>query len=155
VWDSLRKQVAAERQELHRLVETHRPLLDKCAAAPPNDIELSALAALLQSFYTGIENIFKRATLELGDRMPSSEYWHKELLDAMTQPSGQRGSVLSPELRGRLKEYMEFRHVFRHAYVFNLRWDRMKGLVLGCEETLKLLEDELDRFFAAGSGSGQ
>jgi hypothetical protein len=31
----------------------------------------------------------------------------------------------------------------------------MKPLVLGCEETLKLVEDELDRFFAAGTGSGQ
>jgi hypothetical protein len=31
----------------------------------------------------------------------------------------------------------------------------MKTLVLGCEETLKLLEDELDRFFAAGTGGGQ
>jgi hypothetical protein len=50
---------------------------------------------------------------------------------------------------------MEFRHFFRHSYVFFLRWDRMKPLVLGCEETLKLVEDELDRFFAAGTGSGQ
>ncbi len=28
----------------------------------------------------------------------------------------------------------------------------MKDLVMGCEETLKLLEVELDRFVAAGSG---
>jgi hypothetical protein len=151
----LRKQVAFERRQLHRLVDTHRPLLDRCAVNPPDDIELYALAALLHSFYTGIENIFKRTTLELGDRMPSSEFWHKDLLDAMTQPTRQRSSVLSPELRGRSKEYMEFRHVFRHAYIFNLRWDRMKALVLGCEVTLTLVEDELDRFFAAGTGSGQ
>jgi hypothetical protein len=45
---------------------------------------------------------------------------------------------------------MEFRHFFRHTYVFILRWDRMKPLVLGCEETLKLLEHELDQFFAGG-----
>jgi hypothetical protein len=31
----------------------------------------------------------------------------------------------------------------------------MKALVLGCEETLKLLEEELDRFFAARTGSSQ
>jgi len=47
-------------------------------------------------------------------------------------------------LRGRLKEYMEFRHFFRHTYVFSLRWDRMKGLVLGSEDTLRRLEAELD-----------
>lgn len=48
-------------------------------------------------------------------------------------------------------EYMEFRHVFRHAYTFNLRWDRMKTLVLGCAETLQLTERELDQFFQADS----
>jgi hypothetical protein len=155
VWDSLREQATLEREQLHRLLDVHRPLLEKCAASPPNDIELSALAAMLHSFYNGIENIFKRTCLELGDRSPSGEFWHKQLLDGMTQATSQRSPVLSPGLRGRLKEYMEFRHVFRHAYTFDLHWDRMKTLVLSCEETLKLLEDELDQFLGAGSRVGQ
>jgi hypothetical protein len=50
---------------------------------------------------------------------------------------------------------MEFRHAFHHAYTFNMRWDRMKTLVLGCEETLKLMEGELDRFFKAAAPRGQ
>jgi len=155
VWDKLREQVTLERGQLHRLLRVHRPLLAKCAVSPPNDIELSALAAMLHSFYNGIENILKRTTLELGDSMPGGESWHKELLDGMTQPTGNRKPVLSPGLRGRLKEYMEFRHAFRHAYTFDLRWDRMKTLVLGCEETLQLVEGELDRFFEAGTGGSQ
>ena len=152
MWDSLGEQVTLERGQLHRLLRVYRPLLEKCAASPPNDIELSALAAMLHSFYTGIENIFKRTTLELGDPMPGGESWHKDLLDGMTEVTGNRKPVLSPGLRGRLKEYMEFRHVFRHAYTFDLRWDRMKTLVLGCEETLQLVEGDLDRFFEAGTG---
>ncbi|MGB7591871.1 MAG: hypothetical protein WCD04_03315 [Terriglobia bacterium] len=152
MWDRLREQVALERGQLHRLLDVHCPLLAKCAVSPPNDIELSALAAMLHSFYSGIENIFKRTTLELGDPMPDGESWHKELLDGMTQPTGNRKPLLSPGLRGQLKEYMEFRHVFRHAYTFNLRWDRMKTLVLRCEEALQLVEGELDRFFEAGTG---
>jgi hypothetical protein len=127
-------------------------LLAKCAVSQPNDIELSALAAMLHSFFNGIENIFKRTTLELGDPMPGGESWHKELLDGMTQPTGNRKPLLSLGLRGQLKEYMEFRHVFRHAYTFDLRWDRMRTLVLGCEETLRLVEGELDKFFEAGTG---
>ena len=152
MWDSLREQVALERGQLHRLFRVHRPLLEKCVAIPPNEIELSALAAMLHSFYNGVENIFKRTILELGDPMPGGESWHKELLDGMAEATGNRKPLLSPGLRGRLKEYMEFRHVFRHAYIFDLRWDRMKTLVLGCEETLQLVEGELDRFFEAGPG---
>jgi hypothetical protein len=87
--------------------------------------------------------------------MPGGESWHKELLDSMTDATGNRNALLSPQLRGRLKEYMEFRHVFRHAYTFDLRWDRMKTLVLGCEETLQLVERELDQFFQAAPSGGQ
>ena len=154
MWDELRERVALERRQIHRLFRVHRALLEKCAASAPDDIELSALAAMLHSFYNGVENIFKRVTLELGDPMPGSESWHKELLDSMTEATGNRNAVLSPHLRSRIKEYMEFRHVFRHAYTFDLRWDRMKTLVLGCEETLRLVEAELDRFFEPGT-SGQ
>ncbi len=155
MWGRLREQVALEREQLHRLLDKYRPLLDRCVVSPPNDIELSALAAMLHSFYNGIENIFKRTALELGGAVPSGEFWHKELLDSMSRATGQRGPVLSPELRDRLKEYMEFRHVFRHAYTFDLRWDRMNTLVLGCEETLRRLERELDRFLEAGATGGK
>jgi hypothetical protein len=149
VWDELNEQVALERRQIHRLFRIHRALLEKCTARAPDDIELSALAAMLHSFYNGMENIFKRITLELGDPMPGSESWHKGLLDGMTEATANRNAVLSPHLRSRIKEYLEFRHVFRHAYTFDLRWDRMKALVLGCEETFQLMEADLDRFFGA------
>ncbi len=100
MWDRLRKQIALERKQLRRLLEVYRPLLDKSAASPPNDIELSALAAMLHSFYNGVENIFKRTAIEVDGGMPTGEFWHKELLDSMTRPTSQRGSVLSPELCG-------------------------------------------------------
>jgi hypothetical protein len=155
VWDRVRKQVALERQQLRRLLDTYHGLLRKCETSPPDDVELSALAAMVHSFYNGIENIFKRIAEELDGQLPrSSGFWHRELLDTMNRPGGVRPAVISENLVECLDSYLDFRHFFRHAYIFNLRWDRMKGLVLGCEGTLKLLEDELDRFFAAGAGSG-
>jgi hypothetical protein len=74
VWDSLQEQVTVERDQLHRLLDVHHSLLEKCAAMPPNEVELSALAAMLDSFYNGIENIFKRTTLELGDRCRAANF---------------------------------------------------------------------------------
>jgi len=146
VWDKLRKQSAVEQEQLHQLLRTYRPILEKCGASPPTEIELSGLAALLNSFYNGVENIFKRVCAELGDPLAEGEAWHKELLDGMAEATAHRKAVISARLRSRLKEYLEFRHFFRHAYIFTLRWDRMKGLVLGCEETLRQLESELDSF---------
>lgn len=144
--DRLRKQIAVELQQLNLLLDVHRPLLIKSVTEPPNDIEISALAAMLHSFYTGIENIFKRIVLELGDALPAGESWHRELLDSMTNPSTSRAAVISMPLRDRLREYLRFRHVFRQAYLFQLRWDKMSSLALECDETLRLLEVELDDF---------
>ena len=152
MWDKLRRQVTVERQQLHRLLEMYRPLIERCAVVPPDDTELSALAAMLHSFYNGFENIFKRVAAELDGGLPSGEFWHRELMDSMTMPIGERSAVLSEKLIERLDDYLEFRHFFRHAYTFDLRWDRMKTLVLGCEETLQLVEGELDRFFEVGTG---
>lgn len=142
----LNKQIAVEQEQLRRLLENYRPLLEKCAASPPTGIELSALAAMLHSFYNGIENIFKRVIMELDEPLPAGESWHQTLLAAMSETTSRRKTVISPELRDRLKEYMEFRHFFRHAYIFSLHWDRMRGLVLGSQSTLRQLETELDIF---------
>lgn len=60
MWHKLAKQINVEREQLRRLIEIHSRLLANCSSQPPNEIELSALVALLHSFYTGVENIFKR-----------------------------------------------------------------------------------------------
>ena len=143
---SLRKQIRVQRQQLNHLLETHRPLLAKCATAAPNPIELSALAALLHAFYGGVENIFKRVAVELDGALPGGATWHRALLDAMTCPSATHKPVISASLRERLRAYLDFRHVFRQAYTFELRWERMAQLVRGCDETLRALERELDAF---------
>jgi len=44
---------------------------------------------------------------------------------------------------------MNFRHVFRHAYSFELMWNKMEKLVLELEPTLNLLESELEQFIQA------
>jgi len=58
VWPRLRKHVAVEREQLRRLLADHSPLLAKCATGTPHWIEVSALAVMLHSFYSGVENIY-------------------------------------------------------------------------------------------------
>ena len=151
----LRKEIAFERQQLHRLLEECRPLLQKCTASRPSEPELYGLAAMLHSFYSGIENIFKRIAQELDAGPPQGEFWHRDLLDAMLVSGQGRPAVLSEELGERLEDYLQFRHAFRHMYIFNLRWERMKPLVVGCEESLRLLEEHLDRFLESSPGQGR
>jgi hypothetical protein len=57
--------------------------------------------------------------------------------------------VLSPELAARLVKYLEFRHFFRNAYLFQLCWDRMENEVRDVEAVWRLLEDEIAVFLKA------
>lgn len=146
MWAKLARQINVEREQLRRLIEIHSRLIANCASQPPNEIELSALAALLHSFYTGIENIFKRVVIELDGEAPRGEAWHRQLLDAVANPTTVRGALISESLRDTLSEYLAFRHVFRQAYSFDLRWEKMSTLVLNCEPTFRRLETELEVF---------
>jgi len=131
---------------LRRLLFGILRLLTKCSNTAPDDIELSALTATLHSFYTGVENIFKRVAVELDGEPVRGEAWHRELLSRMKTQTAHRPALLSAELHDTLNEYLRFRHVFRNAYSFDLDWEKMSPLVLRLEETLQELENALDDF---------
>jgi uncharacterized protein with von Willebrand factor type A (vWA) domain len=144
----LRGQTEVERRQLRRLLETHAGLLARCREGEPTVDELAALAAILHAFYNGVENIFKRVAATLDGGPPSGPFWHADLIEAMATAKPNRPALLSESLSETLQEYLDFRHVFRQAYSFELRWEKMKHLVLGLHEILRRLERELDAFLA-------
>jgi hypothetical protein len=146
VWPELKEQLEVEQAQLRQLFEVHRPLLEKCRSQEPNAIELSALGAFLHSFYTGVENLFRRVTLELGGRMPQGEAWHQRMLQEMMQADERRPAFISAELGEQLKIYLGFRHVFRQAYSFQLHWEKMAPLTHSLEETFVRLQSEIAVF---------
>lgn len=148
--DKLRKQVATELEQMRHLLGTHEALLNHSSDWEPSPVELSALAAMLHSFYNGVENILKRIAVEIDGAVPSGEFWHRDLLDTAMRPGTSRRAAISAELGERLGEYLVFRHFFRHAYMFDLQWDRMRGLVIDCEPTFQRLQAELQSFLQQG-----
>src|ERR1039457_1164045 len=103
-WDKFRRQQATEREQLQRLLSGIHQLLVKCRDTAPTEIELSALAATLHSFYTGAENIFKRVAVELDGQPVCGDAWHRELLLRMKTPAAHRPALLSEELHDTLNE---------------------------------------------------
>lgn len=136
----LRDEVQLELVQLHTLLDTFRPLLLKVVAIPPDAIEVAALAGLLHSFYNGIENILKRIAVHSGEPSPRSLAWHSELLESMAAAGPGRPAVLGSELLDRLRSCLGFRHMYRHSYTCQLRWEKMQPLVAEIESTLELLE---------------
>ena len=142
----LREEVELELALLGMLLSESKPLFRSVAERSPTRTETLAVAAVLHSFYNGVENIFKRIAASLESGLHRGQSWHQDILNSMASVTQNRPAVISDRLRTRLKLYLEFRHFFRHAYTFSLKWERMLPLVLACEETLRLLETELDEF---------
>lgn len=87
-------------------------------------LELAGVAALLHSFYNGIENVIKQIILSRGLPIPDGASWHRDLLNV----AGER-DVLSSELKDRIAPFLAFRHFFSHAYALDLNPLRMRPLV--------------------------
>ena len=155
MWPKLRKQIEVERQMLRQLLDDHAPLIEKCTHVEPDRIELSALAAMLHAFYSGIENVFKRVAIETQDDFPQGATWHKRLLESMTSEGKNRLAVISRELAEELRVFLDFRHVFRQAYTFQLRWARMSPLVSDCWKLFERFEKELDLFLQRTAGNAE
>lgn len=112
----LKKQVAAEMAHLDQLMASFEGLLDRASRRAPDLVELAALASLLHSFYSGVENILKRIAVELDGSSPSGDSWHRDLLSQMAQAGEKRPAVISPGLCARLAKYLAFRHVFSEFF---------------------------------------
>jgi len=132
---------------LERVTQEMEDLLAKCAQ-PPTRIELRAMGSMLHEFYNGVERIFERIAIGLGEGMPQGSYWHADLLAQMAKArEGERASMIDEPLRARLKDYLGFRHFFRHAYGHTLLWSKMRWKAEALSDTLTMLRDQLHAFF--------
>jgi hypothetical protein len=87
-------------------------------------LELAGTAALLHSFYNGLENILKQILRDRGATLPQGASWHKELIEEALKKN-----ILPADLKANIGLYLAFRHYFSHAYALDLYADRMEPLV--------------------------
>jgi len=89
-----------------------------------NDLELSGVGGILQSFYNGIENILKQTFLAHDKTIPEDPQWHRQIIQQAVQHR-----FISEKTMDMLIPYLTFRHLYRNAYVLELRPDRMQILM--------------------------
>lgn len=119
----------------------------------PTWVELYAIAGMSHEFYNGIERIFERIVVTLGEGLPKGSAWHVDLLDQVAIPTETRPVIIGSPLQDRLTEYLKFRHFFRHAYGHTLEWDRLRWQAEEMSETLRLLIEQLMAFFEGAGRS--
>jgi len=103
-----------------------------------NELELSGVGGILQSFYNGIENILKQTFLAHDKVIPEDFQWHRELIQRAVQYG-----FISEKTMEMLIPYLTFRHLYRNAYVLELRPDRMQTLVDEIRNTFSNIQKDI------------
>lgn len=108
---------------------------------------LESLAYQLHNLYCAFEDLLKLVADSFENHIEASAYYHRRLLWRMKIPiEGVRPALLSETSHKLLDSLRAFRHVFRHAYSYELD---PKKLALVVEDVLKLkrlYQGEIDRF---------
>ena len=114
------KKIEAELEQIAECISR----LPTCPLSELNELELSGVGGILQSFYNGIENVLKQIFLAHDEAVPEGLRWHRELI-----LKAHHHGFISEHTMGVLIPYLTFRHLYRNAYVLELRPDRMQILV--------------------------
>jgi hypothetical protein len=114
------------------------------------DSEVRTLAFLhaMLSGYAACEAAFIRLLEMIGEDMPVGRDWHKQLLTRLSHPLTRgptRPAIISRSLANELEELRKFRHIAMHVYD-DFQSDRAVRAVDAAEQTLRLLNDEIDLF---------
>jgi hypothetical protein len=155
----LRLLAAEIRAELPRIERTLSELEDARERLPATDgsrLVLYGAAALLETFYTGVEKVLTRIASAMGG-VPEGQAWHRQVLeDAALDLPKMRPPVLSSRSIAALDPYLAFRHRFRNLYLFDLDWQLMEpllqqvaGVWRATEADLRTFADALERMAEA------
>lgn len=114
--DNFKEDILFALSEIDRELAESELLFRLATLAPLDMIQTLAAAALLHGLYTGIEGILYRIHKTLYGRADSSIHWHRMLIDAVSRADSKNGPVLTEKTAENLRDYLAFRHRFRHSY---------------------------------------
>lgn len=140
----LKSEIDAQIKEIEKLFID---IDNRKRGARNNMVKLESLAFKLHNLYCAFEDLFKIVARYFENQVEDIARYHKELLKRMSlQIEGVRPALLSQETFKILDELRAFRHFFRHAYAYELKYEKVKP-VIDCAEKLKgLYKYDIERF---------
>lgn len=145
----LRLLCAELRDESQRIARTVSELDEASSLVAAQDatrMYLYAAAALLETFYTGIEKALSRVAAVTGTT-PVGHGWHRQLLrDSTLDLPGVRPAVISAGTANALERFLGFRHGFRNLYLLDLDRELILPLLRDTPTVWRQARSDLDSF---------
>ncbi len=105
------------------------------------------LAYNLHNLYNALEDIFVEISKTFENKIEDATFFHKEILKRMSiEIPGIRPKVLSKESFIILNELRGFRHIFRHAYNYEIIPEKVNMLKEKITKNWNTVEEDLKNF---------
>jgi hypothetical protein len=144
----LSAELVAETSRIAHTVAELAAAREILAQGEPDRLLVYGAAALLDTFYTGVEKALLRVASTMGD-VPQGPSWHRVLLESMALDIAHvRPPVLSAGGVSSLEPLLSFRHRFRNLYLFDLRSDVIAELIDSVADVWQTVGSDLRSFIA-------
>lgn len=153
---ALRDELSALRAEAD-LVAAARRRLDQEAESPEaTAINKIALAALVESVYSGAERALALIAREI-DRNPvvKTGSWHREIIERMSAPAERRGAVLSTLSAELMNDLRGFRHKVRSHYGNALNTEIVRERSHEAERMARAIAEDIEAFLERSTDQGR
>lgn len=141
----IKEQIKFKINDIDKLFSEYELIFEKIKGEKPDLFDITILGSVLHSFYNGIENIFEIIAKNIDGNVPAGNKSHQELLHQMAGENEKRNEIINENLYYKLREYATFRHFYRHAYSFQLNWDKMKPLIDDIHKIWKEVKMSLEK----------
>jgi len=141
-YEDLKNDIRHEIQNLEKLINELKDVKDDGSISTRRII-----GSILHDSYNCCERIFRLIVGEINGAVPFGFEWHRQLLNKVIYGvENLRPPVISEKMASELEEYLEFRHVFRNIYGFELLGDRLLRLKERHETVFNNFIAEIEEF---------
>ena len=137
--------------EIRRMQQLQQEVIEGqklfASQSPQTTFDLRAIASIISDVFQGAETAFLRISKVVDGQVVSGKHWHLKLLQQMyKEVPNVRPAILTKETYDSLEQYRGFRHMARHNYGSDLRWEKMEPLLATADHTIQLLINDLEAF---------
>ncbi len=146
-YNELKEDVLDEEKAVDETIERLLKAKENFNPQKQDNLTEPAMGTYLMNFYNGIENILKRISKEYYLIMPTGNSWHKELLNLSYNAPEGKIAIFDQAIAEKLVPYRDFRHRFISGYGFQLKGEKMLGLIVNIESLWDDVKGAISEFF--------
>ncbi|MDI6735824.1 MAG: hypothetical protein QME42_06480 [bacterium] len=133
--------------QIEQIDKIYEEIKEREKGAKRNKARLESLGYKLHNLYCAFEDLFKIVARHFENQIRDISKYHKEMLQRMSLAiEGVRPALISDESYRELNELRAFRHFFRHAYSYELNYEKIMISLSSAYRLKQVYKEDISRF---------